>query len=718
MQLFITILNSSMKYFYLSFLLFFTYRVSAQTNRKDTAHSNFLNEVTIEGSILKTPKMSKNGITEMDLPQAISILDGKTLQQQQVSNLTDVLKNVNGVYIMGTTGGYQEEIASRGSNISSTNTFKNGIRFFNGMRIEMSGVDKIEVLKGNAAIEYGNVAPGGVLNIITKKPKFDFGGSVDFTYASFNNFKPQFDVYGAVNKRKTIAFRLNGSYQQGNSFRKYVESNSFYINPSLVFKITPKSTLLVEGDFSKSSTVPDFGAGIINYQIVDLPRDRFTGVSWGRYNANQSFLSAKYNVSLSKKWDLSAMVGYRNYSTDLFANARPSSTSVAANGNWKRALQKSEVADDYTIQQVDASALYKTGKISHKILIGADAEQFTTQTTAYNNYNNYDSINIYNNYNATNEAVAPSLTKNTLTKTPINRFGVYAQNLISFPKYFKIFVGARFNYIQSQSAVLTYSTNNTANTENFDKPISPKVGFIFQPTINHTIFTSYSNSFALNTGVDINGSALKPSIIDQYELGVKNRFFNGKMQLNATVYLILNSNLAQTSLVNGNTNTNIKELAGETQSKGVEIDGVYKPFKGLSVMAGYSYNQTTYTKSNIYIIGSELRYNPNHTANASIHYEIAKGKLKNVNIGLISQYFGNRFAGRSTRLNVPNDSYKLIPVNDYFVLDLVLGYKAKKWRCNGKLANVLNEMSYNIHDDNSVNPIMPINYSLQIGYTF
>jgi iron complex outermembrane receptor protein len=135
-------------------------------------------------------------------------------------------------------------------------------------------------------------------------------------------------------------------------------------------------------------------------------------------------------------------------------------------------------------------------------------------------------------------------------------------------------------------------------------------------------------------------------------------------------------------------------------------------------MAGYSYNQTTYTKSNIYIIGSELRYNPNHTANASIHYEIAKGKLKNVNIGLISQYFGNRFAGRSTRLNVPNDSYKLIPVNDYFVLDLVLGYKAKKWRCNGKLANVLNEMSYNIHDDNSVNPIMPINYSLQIGYTF
>ncbi len=690
----------------------------AQKNKRDSTKNKELQEVTIEGSIIKTPKISKNGITEMDLPQAITILDGKTLQQQQISNLTDVLKNVNGVYIMGTTGGYQEEIASRGSNISSTNTFKNGIRFFNGMKIEMSGIDKIEVLKGNTAIEYGNVAPGGVLNIITKKPKFEFGGNIDFTYASFNNFKPQIDVFGPLNKSKTIAFRLNSSYQQGNSFRKYVESNSFYINPSLLFKINPKSTLLIEGDFTKSSTVPDFGAGIINYQIVDLPRDRFTGVSWGRYNANQSFLSAKYNISLNKRWDLSALVGYRNYGTELFANARPSSTAVLANGNWKRSIQKSEVGDDYTIQQIDANVLFKTGRITHKVLIGADAEQFTTQTTAYNNFANYDSINIYNEYNANNETNAPNLTKNTLTKTPINRFGVYAQNLISFPKYVKIFIGGRYNYVQSQSEVLTYSTNKTVNTETFDKPFSPKVGIILQPTINHTIFSSYSNSFALNTGVDINGNAIKPSIIDQYEIGVKNRFLNGKMQLNATVYLIVNSNLAQTSLLNGNTNSNIKELAGETESKGIEIDGMYKPIKGLSIMAGYSYNQSTYTKSNTFIVGSELRYNPNHTANASVNYEIAKGKLKNLNVGLISQYFGNRFAGRSTRLTVANDIYRLIPVNDYFVLDLVAGYKYKNWRLNGKLANVLNEMSYNIHDDNSLNPIAPINYSVQVGLTF
>jgi iron complex outermembrane receptor protein len=67
---------------------------------------------------------------------------------------------------------------------------------------------------------------------------------------------------------------------------------------------------------------------------------------------------------------------------------------------------------------------------------------------------------------------------------------------------------------------------------------------------------------------------------------------------------------------------------------------------------------------------------------------------------------------------VANDIYRLIPVNDYFVLDLVAGYKYKNWRLNGKLANILNEMSYNIHDDNSLNPIAPINYSVQVGLTF
>ncbi|KOY86328.1 ferrichrome-iron receptor [bacterium 336/3] len=709
-----------MKYILLPAFICMSSLVLAQSQTKDSTRQEAIEEISVNGSIIKTSKVSKNKLEEMDLPQAMSVLDNKILREQQIMNLTDVLKNVNGIYIMGNTGGYQEEIASRGSNISTTNTFKNGIRFFNGMKIEMSGIEKVEILKGNTAIEYGNVAPGGVLNIITKKPKFNFGGNASLTVGSFENYKPQIDVYGSLNKEKTIAFRLNASHQQAQSFRKYVNSNTFYVNPSLLFKISDNSTLLLEGDYIKSSTIPDFGAGIINYEVVDIPRERFLGVTWGKYNAEQGYASARYDWQISEKWHLNALMGFRNYATDLFSNTRPNASGgiIQTNGTWRRSIQRSTNNDTYFIQQIDANVSFKTGAIEHQALVGADAERFITNTTAYRTFSNYDEINIFQDYDPNAQPTIPNLDPSTATKNPINRYGVYAQDLISFPKYVKLFVGIRYNQIKSISDVFTYGVNTLTSTEKTDKPFSPKLGIILQPNKKHTVFASYSNSFSLNTGVDINGNALSPSIIDQYEVGIKNRLFSEKLQFNVTAYQIINSNLAQTSLINGNTNANIRELAGETKSKGIEVDAVFKPIKNLSVMFGYSFNETKYTQSNIYVIGSELRYNPKNTANASISYTFSQGTLKNLNVGVISQYFGSRFAGRSTRLTVDNDTFKLIPLSNYFLVDFVVGYEYKNWRLNGKLANIFNELNYNIHDDNSLNPITPANFSVQLGFTF
>jgi iron complex outermembrane receptor protein len=117
-------------------------------------------------------------------------------------------------------------------------------------------------------------------------------------------------------------------------------------------------------------------------------------------------------------------------------------------------------------------------------------------------------------------------------------------------------------------------------------------------------------------------------------------------------------------------------------------------------------------------VGSALRYNPNHTANASVHYEFSKGRFKNLALGAIAQYLGLRFVGRSTRLTVANDNYQLIPIKEFIVVDLVASYKWKQWKCNAKLSNVFNQLNYHVHDDNSVNPINPRNASLQFVYNF
>ena len=680
-----------------------------------------LHEVIITANQQKKPvNIGKAGIKSMDLPQATAIITQATIQNQQIASVTDLLKNINGVYIIGTTGGYQEEIASRGSALSSSNTFKNGVRYFNGMKTEFSGIDKAEFLKGSAAILYGNVAPGGILNLVTKKPKFDFGGEIGFTFGSFDAIKPTLDLFGSLNKSKTVAFRLNGSYNKAASFRTDVHSESYYFNPSLLAKIDKKTELLLEGDFLKSKTTPDFGAGIINYQIVNIPRDRFLGVSWGYFNAKQASVTATLTHKINDKWDFNFVNGLRFYDTDLFTNARPNASGgiVQANGNWNRSIQRSEVQDNYFIQQIDLKAQFKTGKIEHQFLVGVDSEIYKTKTTAYLVKTNYDTISIFQDYNSANEPSIPTLVPGTLTTAPVNRFGIYTQDLISFSNYLKLLAGVRYSYQDTKSEVLTNSSNTLVITNNYDQAFSPRVGLIVQPSVNHSLFVSYSNSFQVNTGTDISGSALKPSIIDQYEIGVKNKLFDERLYANVTVYQILNSNLAQTSFQNGNTNANIKELAGKTRSQGVELDFVANPLKGLSVIAGYSFSETKYIESNTYVEGSELKYNPKNTANLSFNYKVERGKLAGLNFGLINTYFGQRYAGRSTRIMVANDAYRLIPVDDFIQVDAIVSYICKKWAIRTKLSNVGNEFNYNIHDDNSVNPIAPRNFSFTLNYTF
>ena len=686
----------------------------------DSLSSYELNEVAVIAKSKKNLAVGKMNVNEMDLPQALIVIDENALKAQQISNITDLLKNVNGMYIMSTTGGYQEEIASRGTNLTSTNTFKNGIRYYGGMKTELSGIEKAEILKGNSALLFGNVDAGGVMNLVTKKPKFDFGGNVAMTYGSFERFKPQFDLYGSLNKLKTIAFRLDGSYEQANSFRKYVDSKTYYINPSLIFQLTPKTTVLLEGDYTNTNTTPDFGTGIVNYQLVDIPRDRFTGVSWGKYKAEQSFMSAKITHEFNDKLSLSSLTGLRYYNTDLFSNARPNTSGsvIAQNGDWKRSIQRSAVDDNYFIEQIDLNANFKTGAIRHQALVGFDIESSETRTTAYNPFANYDQINIYNEYNPSLEPTIPVLTENTLTKNPLDRYGIYAQDLISLQKYVKLLLGGRYSNIKSTSNVYTYSTQKTAETKSNDNVFSPKIGLTLQPTRQQSLFVSYSNSFTLNTGVDINGNALDPSIIDQYEIGIKNKLLNSKLSVNATVYQINNSNQAQTSLENGNTNSNVKELAGATKTQGAELDMEYMPFKNMRIMGGYSYTKTTYTQSNTYIVGSELKYNPKNTANLSATYTFDKGAFKNLQLGFISSYIGERFAGRSTRINVQNDAYKLIPLAAYFTHDITLGYDLNKWNFKAKLSNITNTLSYNVHDDNSLNPIAPFNFSINAQYNF
>ncbi len=688
-----------------------------------------LDEVTITNSRSFNEQVAvigKAGIKAFDLPQSTMTISKDVLDQQQTLQLSDVLRNVNGVYVMGTTGGNQEELAGRGFAYNSSNTFKNGARFNNGVRPEMSSLEKVEVMKGSNAILFGNVAAGGVINLVTKKPKFENGGELSMRVGSFDFYKPSIDLYGSLNEKKNLAYRVNTTYENARSFRNEVESKRFYINPSFLAKVSKNTDVLVEADYLDDKRTLDYGTGAVNYTIANIPRSRFLGAKWSYFTAQQKSLTLTVNHQLNENWKVRVMGAAQDYQTDLFGTTRPNANSqfIKTDGKWIRGLQRSKISESYYIGQIDVIGQLHTGKIKHSILIGADADGYNTQTSTYNNLTKYDSINVFDLevYKQRNDI--PELSRRTLTNNPVQRVGVYVQDLLAISEKFKILGGVRYSYLDRKNEIYTFATSTSAAssqlTNNYDAAFTPRFGLVYQPITTTSLFASYANSFNLNIGIDIKSKPLPPSFIDQYEVGVKNELFKGLLSANVTAYQIVNSNFAQTVIIPTGNPTNIpanaQELAGEVTSRGIEIDLMTKTYRGFSMIAGYSYNETRYTKSNIFMEGSLLRYNPQQTANMSLYFTLPwRAWLKNFQIGTTVFYTGERVAGRSTRLTIPNDSFKLMPISDFFQVDGTMAFVQNKFAVRVRISNIFDALSYYVHDDNSVNPIAPTMFSTNLS---
>ena len=681
----------------------------------------------------------KSPIKAMDLPQAVAIIDRTTIEQQQILRISDALRNTNGVYVSGASnasGNNQEEYGSRGFTFSGANTFKNGIRFNGSLIPESASLESIEIFKGSSALLYGNVAPGGILNLETKKPKFQQGGEISFRASEFDFYKPIIDIYGSLDKSQTAAYRLVTSYETGNSFRDVVSSERFYINPSFLFNLTKKTNLLVEADYLKDSRTPDFGLTTIDYKVVALPRSTFLNFDWATFDSKQESISATLNHQLNATWQVKGILSYQGFSTNLLSSLRPNSGNltpsspnnnlVQANGDWVRGVQKADTKQDYTFAEIDVTGNFNTGAIKHAILLGADADRSNTGTLNYATINYFDKINIYNPSEVIgknpiyNGATIPILNQNTFADADIKRAGFYIQDFIELTSKLKVLTGLRYSYLESTTNTTTYSSGITSETKTNDNIISSKLGIVFQPTKTNSIFASYSDSFVLNTGTDKNFQALPHSTINQYEIGIKNELFKGRLNANITGYIINFGNLAQTDFSNGNINTNIKELAGSYTSKGIEID-ISGNFKNIRAMAGYSFNETKYTKSNIYDKGNQLRFAPKNTANASLFYTFENSKLKGLEIGVQSVYIGKILGGRLRPNNASTPAElarKPISVDGFLQFDASVGFTTNTFSIRAKLSNIGNVTSYYVYDDNTVTPIAPRMISTTVTYKF
>lgn len=687
------------------------------------------------------PMSSKSNLTIMENPQPVAIVTHEIIEQQQSKQLSDVLQNVNGLYITSSRGNSQDSFGGRGFNFGNDNIFKNGARVNSGVFPEVSGLERVEVLKGGNAMLYGNVAAGGVVNLITKKPRFNSGGSVGLSAGSWNSFKPTVDIYGPLSK--TVAFRVNGAYETADSFRDVVESQKYYFNPSFLFNIGANSQLIVEADYLKNEFTPDFGIGSItnkdgSYAMNNLlPRNAFVGTDWQFQNTQQATAGITFNHQFNDYWTLNTVASYQNYTKDYFATERVQWEYDDANRlKWNRPMGRSYAEQNYTSLQVNLNGEFMTGNLNHKILVGTDGDYGTSDSysffdrangkeikrTSYYGTNGSPSGTLYLDDPATWASGAmPDTDKLSRSRNPTQRFGIYAQDFLEISDKFKVLAGLRYSYIENkETETQNFVKGTTASSGgSVDRAFSPKAGLVYMPTDNMSFFATYTNSFTTNTGRLANLEALKPSIIDQFEVGMKKNFWNNAVALNLSLYQIVNNNFYQTAELGQF--PDIKEFAGKMRSRGVELDITGNPSPNLSIIAGASYNHAVYLDTPAdfgYVENQRLVRTPATTANASVFYtftDFAKG----LKLGASAYYVGDRIAGWNDTKKTLNDrsgASRLLNVDDYITASLSAGYDWNKFSVMAKVGNLFDTVNYNYHENYSVNPITPRNFYVTLTY--
>ena len=565
--------------------------------------------------------------------------------------------------------------------------------------------------------------------MVTKQPKFQFGGEVSILAGSYDLFKPSFDIYGPVSS--SIAYRVNGTYEQANSFRDVVHYKRYYINPSLLFKLSQRTQLLVEGDYLKHTFTPDFGIGTVdNTRIPDLRRSKFLGADWQYNTTQQTTTTVSLKHQFNSVWTLDASASYQLYKRDYYSTER---IQAAANGDWVRPLGKINAQENFYAAQGNLTGKLRTRSIQHTLLTGVDADRSFTTNNDFTfpavpglPAGSYDQINVYDPKKFVARTDIPDATNIRKRETPINRFGVYAQDLVKLSSKFNLLAGVRWSYVQTvgiDSTNIMTGTKTKGVTRN-DNAFSPRFGLVYKPAESTSLFASYASSFTVNTGTDIYGSSLPPSVIDQYEAGIKNDFFKGILSVNLTFYHIVNNNLAQTAAFdkdgNQNSNTSIKVLSGQTKSDGVELDLAAQPITGLSILAGYSYNNARYTKTDTtkgsFLEGEKLVNNPTNTTNGSIFYTFNKGGLRGFKFGATLLYIGDRLGGNNNTVGQTQTYSRVIPVDGYTVVDVSAGYIYKKLSVIAKLSNITNTLNYYVHENYSINPLPPRQFVATVSY--
>ncbi len=696
---------------------------------RDSLKQAEITEVELFG-VAKQQPVKLETITRLPLKtrdqiQSISVVSNKVIEQLGGLTVTDVAKNIPGVTQFGSYGGTKESMSVRG--YRGVPVLKNGVSMDSDFRTgsmltDMQGVETVQVIKGSAAVTQGIGdglgSAGGVINVVTKVPKFYNATNVGFRYGSWDFYRPTVDFQRVLDSEGKFAVRFNGAYQNSNSFRKYVNTERIYINPSIAYRPDDKTSVILEMDYMHNDVTPDRGTvnladGNVN-AIYEMPDGKFLGFRTDNNNSKTFNFSSTVVRKLTDQLKFRTAYMNSSYQQDNIG----ASLATIRNQPWeirRRSLSRSGRDDRNQVFQADfIGEDVKTGFLKHTFQVGFDWKESDVTTTSYGAVV-VDQINVLQDIsNNLPNAVNFGTGTDVNAKTP--SIGLMAQDLITWNKYIKTHLGIRYSKLNGTPEGQETATWN------------PSLGLIISPLENVNLFGSYTTTTSLRSANNrlLDGGTVGAADAVQIEAGIKSDWLDEKLRFNLTLFDIKNDNLSYSILNEDGTATGFFGLAGQLRRKGVEVELIGKLLPNLQVMTGWAYLDAQYHNSPAYVEGSAPMNAPKHTANGWLNYRFDTGILNRFDIGAGIYYVGERPVDEFTQTTiVTGHANSITPglepflMKSYTTVDAQIGYSQNNIGVRVFFNNIFDALGYNSYFRGGyLDQIQPRNFSVQLNYKF
>jgi len=602
-----------------------------------------------------------------DIPQSVQVIPRQVFQDQQVIRLDDALRNVSGVSFNGVDAGRSILFGLRG--FDQAPLLLNGFRGFVRQNFpEIGNLEQIEVLKGPSAILFGEVEPGGAINLITKRPLSEPFYRIETQFGNRNLIRPSIDLSGPLETDGRLLYRLNAVYQRGDEIQDFdTDINRFFISPVFSWQISDQTDLTIELEYVNderpiSFGVPAFGNGIANIPLEQISNEPDDFI-------DQVFFNVGYDLEhrFSDNWKLRN--GFRYINNDslleaLFPFALDQTTGILI----RNPSQQGGVDKSFSLQ-TSVVGEFATGSIDHTLLFGVDLNR--TNNDSFTRFDIFTQIplNIFNPvYEAFPRPDFDAIPLGSDTELESDRLGIFIQDQISFTDNLILLAGLRYDTVEQQRIALPsfFQPNGADQTQNYNA-LTPRLGLVYQPIEEISLYGSYSQSFTPNNfAMTADNDLIEPEEGEGFEVGVKAELLGGRLGATLAYFDITKQNVVTADPIIPFASV----ATGEQSSRGVELDVIGEILPGWNIIASYAFIDAKVTEDNTIEVGNRLNGIPEHSASLWTNYEIQSGDLQGLGFGLGFNFVGER----------EGDLNNTFELDSYFLTNAAISYQRNNWR--------------------------------------